>query len=227
MKRYFAEGLGTFAIVFVMAGSAIVNAETGGAVTHVGAALAAGLIVMSMIYAIGETSGAHINPAVTIAFWAARRFPGRDVGPYILFQCCGAVLASVTLRLLFLNQSETGSTKPFGSWEQAAVLELILTFFLMYVILCVSTGSKEKGMMAGVAIGGTVALEALFAGPITGASMNPARSLGPAVLANEYNTLGCYIIAPILGALLAVVACRCSEPAGCCGKQEDSEKKTN
>jgi len=227
MKRYFTEALGTFFLVFAGAGAIVINAESGGDVTHVGIALTFGLIVTSLIYAIGDISGAHINPAVTIGFWAAKRFPARDVAPYLACQCVGAILASATLRLLFWDQEEAGATTPSGSWAQTAVLEVLLTFLLMYVILCVSTGAKEKGIMAGVAIGGVVALEAMFAGPITGASMNPARSLGPAIFGGELSSLWIYLVAPTIGALLAVGACRCSQPSECCGGSVPCEQKTS
>lgn len=194
----------------------VINATTHGAVSHVGIALTFGLVVMAMIYALGDVSGAHLNPAVTIAFWIARRIEGTTVLPYLVAQCAGAIAASLLLRLLFLSDATLGATLPAGPWWQSFVLEGVLTFILMFVILSVSTGAQEKGIMAGAAIGGVVALEALFAGPICGASMNPARSLGPALVAGQLADLWIYLVAPVLGASLAVGACICVRDEGCC-----------
>ena len=217
MKAYLAEGIGTFALVFAGTGAVISNDFSGGDVTHVGIALTFGLIVMAMIQSIGDISGAHINPAVTIAFWVAKRFPGRQVLPYIGFQISGALFASGILKLLFPDNRLLGSTVPAGPWHQAFVFEVLLTGILMFVILSVSSGSKEKGLMAGITIGAVVALEALFGGPITGASMNPARSIGPAIMASTpetLNTLWLYILAPTLGAVISVPWCHSVLPAG-------------
>lgn len=208
MKKYLAECVGTFALVFTGTGAIVVNDVTSGVVSHAGIALTFGLIVMALIYALGDVSGAHLNPAVTLAFWLDGRFRGSQVVPYLLSQCLGAIAASGLLRLLFWEQLTLGGTQPAGSWFQSFVLEVVLTFMLMFVILCVSAGAKEKGIMAGAAIGGVVALEAMFAGPICGASMNPARSLGPAVVSGQLQTLWIYLIAPTLGAGLAVPLCR-------------------
>lgn len=204
MNRYLAEFLGTFALIFAGTGAIIINDVTQGTVTHPGVALTFGLIVMAMIYAIGDISGAHINPAVTLAFWVARRFPGRDVGPYLVAQFLGGVLASVVLRFLFPEHDTLGATLPTGSWQQSWVLEFFLTCILMFVIFCIATGAKEKGIMAGAAIGGVVALEAMFAGPICGASMNPTRSLAPALVSGQLQHLWLYLVAPIAGAVVAV-----------------------
>jgi MIP family channel proteins len=204
MNKYVAEVVGTFALVFAGTGAIIINVVSEGAITHVGIALTFGLIVTAMIYSIGEVSGAHINPAATIAFWAAGRFEGARVVPYIVAQMLGAISASATLRVMFPDDTTLGATLPFGSWFQSFVLEIILTFILMFVVLCVTSGAKEKGLLAGVAIGGTVALDALFGGPISGASMNPARSLAPALVSGNLQHFWIYIVAPILGALAAI-----------------------
>jgi aquaporin NIP len=218
MKKYISEALGTFALVFAGTGAIVVNELTGGEITHIGIALTFGLIVMAMISAIGDVSGAHINPAVTIGFWISGKLRYPQVMGYVVFQCFGALVASGLLKLLFWNDTtDLGSTIPAGAWWQSLVLEVILTFTLMFVILNVSHGPKEKGLTAGIAIGGTVALSALFAGPISGASMNPARSLGPAVLSGNLDSLWIYFAAPLIGALLAVSLCRCVNDEPCCG----------
>lgn len=203
LRKYLAELIGTFGLVFAGTGAIVVN-DTFGSVSHVGIALTFGLIVMVMIYAIGEVSGAHINPAVTIAFWAYGKFATKDVVPYVLAQFAGAFLASLLLRLLFPEHENLGSTIPAGSWQQSFVLEVILTAMLMFVIFRVVASSRDVGIMGGVAIGGTVGLEAMFAGPVCGASMNPARSLAPAVVSGTFEHLWVYLAATVLGALLAV-----------------------
>ncbi len=207
MRRYLAEVISTFGLLFAGTGAIVVN-DTAGGVEHIGISLTFGLIVMAMIYSVGDISGAHMNPAVTIGFWAARRFDGREVAPYIAAQLVGAILASATLRVLFIEHPTLGATLPAGPWWQSFVLEFLLTFFLMFVVMCVSTGAKEKGIMAGAAIGGTVALEALFAGPICGASMNPARSIAPALVSGNLQHLWIYIVATTAGAVAAVAVCR-------------------
>jgi MIP family channel proteins len=204
MKRYLAEAIGTFSLVFAGTGAIVIDWVTGGQVTHLGISLTFGLIVMAMIYAFGETSGAHLNPAVTIGFWASGRFSARDVVPYLLAQLLGAFVASATLRAMFGNVASLGATVPFGSELQSFILEAILTAILMLVILQVSHGPKETGLMAGIAIGGVIGLEALFAGPISGASMNPARSLAPAVLSGNLHSLWLYLLSPVIGSLCAV-----------------------
>ena len=225
MNRYAAELFATFCLVFAGTGAVVINDVSGGEITHVGIALTFGLVVMAMIYAVGDVSGAHMNPAVTLGFWAARRFPGSEVPRYIAAQCAGALLASGLLKFLFTDHPNLGATLPrtngIDSPEMVTfVLEVVLTLMLMFVILCVSTGGKEKGMMAGVAIGGVIALEAMFAGPITGASMNPARSLGPAVVSGQMQSLWIYLIAPVVGALLAVPFCRCAQHGTCCSAED-------
>jgi aquaporin Z len=189
MRKLAAEAFGTFALVFAGTGAIIVNDVTGGGVSGVGIALTFGLIVLAMIYTIGDVSGAHLNPAVTLGFFAARRFPGRSVLPYIGSQCAGAFLASLCLRALFPGDAKLGATLPRGDALQSFVLEVLLTCLLMFVILSVSTGAKEKGITAGIAVGSVIALEALFAGPVCGASMNPARSLAPAVVSFHFESL--------------------------------------
>lgn len=216
MRKYIAELIGTFALVFAGTGAIIINDVSGGVITHVGIALTFGLVVMAVIYAIGDISGAHLNPAVSFGFWVSRRFPGRSVLPYIISQCSGALLASLTLRLLFMEHPTLGSTLPAGPAAQSFVMEIILTGFLIFVILNVSSGAKEKGLMAGIAVGAVVGLEALFAGPISGASMNPARSLAPALLSGNLNALWIYILAPIFGSYLGVMACRGIRNKDCC-----------
>ena len=204
MKKYIAEFIGTFAIVFCGTGAIIINQETGGAISHVGIAATFGLIVMCMIYTFGEISGAQFNPAVTIAFAVAGRFDKKEVLPYIGSQVAGAFLASIILKFLFPLNQNLGATLPAGMPMQSFILEVILTFLLMLVILNVSQGSKETGLFAGIAIGGMVLLEALFAGPICGASMNPARSLAPAVVSGNVADVWIYLVSSILGAILAV-----------------------
>lgn len=217
LSKLVAEMFGTFVLVFVGTGAIVINDVSGGTVSHVGIALTFGLIVLALIYALGDVSGCHLNPAVTLGFFAARRFAGPWVMPYIACQCLGAILASLTLRLLFPEHATLGATLPAGAALQSFILEVILTLILMFVILSVSTGAKEKGLLAGVAVGSVIALEALFAGPICGASMNPARSFAPALVALRFDTLWVYLTAPILGALLSIVVCRVIQPPGCCG----------
>jgi aquaporin Z len=216
VKKVVAEFIGTFALVFAGTGAIVVNETSAGVVTHVGIALTFGLIVLTMIYTLGDISGAHINPAVTIGFWAARRFPAVQVWPYVLSQSAGALAASGLLHLLFPQNLMLGSTNPVGAVIQSFTLEFILTAGLMFVILGVSTGAREKGITAGIAVGSVIALEALFAGPICGASMNPARSFAPAVVSGHLRYVWLYIVAPIAGAYAGVLACRCVREKNCC-----------
>lgn len=217
MKKFAAEAIGTFALVFAGTGAIVINQVSSGAITHVGIALTFGLVVLAMIYTVGEVSGAHLNPAVTLGFCAAGRMPWADALPYIASQCVGAFAASGLLRFLFPQNAMLGATLPSGTAAQSFVLEVVLTAILMFVILSVSTGAREKGITAGIAVGGVIALEALFAGPISGASMNPIRSLAPAVVSGHLEHVWVYLIAPVVGALLAVPACRCVQSEGCCG----------
>lgn len=202
MRRYLAEFIGTFALVFCGTGAIVINDVSGGSVTHLGIAITFGLVVMVMIYAFGSISGAHFNPAVSIGFAMTDRFDKKDLIPFIITQLLAAFLASATLRFLFQEHEKLGATFPSGDWHQTFILEIILTYFLMLVILFTSQ-NKEINHFAGLAIGGTVLLEALFAGPITGASMNPARSIAPAVVSGHMSELWIYILAPIIGAALA------------------------
>lgn len=218
MKRYIAEAIGTFSMVFCGTGAMTINEITAGAVTHPGVAITWGLIVMAMIYAFGDISGAHFNPAVTVAFAYAKKFSWREVPKYILSQCLGAIVASSILLFLFPASEELGATLVAEGFEpyRAFVLEIILTFFLMLVIINVSTGAKEIGIIAGIAIGSVVLLEAMFAGPMTRASMNPARSLGPALISGNLQDLWLYLTAPFIGAFLAVVSCKLVKADDCC-----------
>lgn len=219
MKKYWAELLGTYILVFVGAGAIVIDSLTGGGVSHLGIGLTFGLVVMAMIYAIGDVSGAHINPAVTIAFAVAKRLPRNEIFPYVSFQILGAILASATLYFMFPGAETMGQTLPLNdNWLQSFVLELILTFILMFVVLNVSTGAKEKGITAALAIGGVVAFEATFAGPICGASMNPARSIGPAIFSGDLTHLWLYVVATTLGAILAVYSCKLMHDNDCCDK---------
>ena len=220
MKKLFAESLGTFALVLAGTGAIVVDGQSGGAVTHVGVALTFGLVVMAMIQTFGDVSGAHLNPAVTLGFVAASRFPVRMAAPYIAAQCVGALAASAFLSILFPGSTTLGATFPSGEVWTAFGLEVVMTWLLMLVILSVSAGSQERGLMAGVAIGAVVCLEALFGGPISGASMNPARSLAPAIVSGRIEHLWIYLAAPILGALLAVPSCCLVQARGCCGRSK-------
>jgi aquaporin Z len=215
MNKYLSEFIGTYALVFFGTGAMTIESIHPN-IGVFGIAAAFGIVVMTMIYAFGETSGAHINPAVTIGFAFSGRFEKKEVLPYIVSQLLGAIAASFTLKLLFPALALYGNTIPSDGWLQSFILEFILTFILMLVILKVSSGSKETGTMAAIAIGGTVLIEALVFGPITGASMNPARSIAPALASANFQDLWLYIVAPILGAIAAVLICPLT-------KNEDSE----
>jgi aquaporin NIP len=218
-QRLTAEFLGTFALVFAGTGAVVVN-ELTAVVTHVGVSLTFGLVVLALIYALGDISGAHFNPAVTIGFVLARRFPAREALPYIVAQLVGACCASLSLRVIFPDSEQLGATLPRGSAMQSFVLELLLTAFLMFVILNSTTGAKEKGFAVGIIVGSVIGLEAMFAGPICGASMNPARSIGPALVSGRLDSLWIYLVAPVLGAAVAVPGCWGVQKPGCCSTGE-------
>lgn len=226
MRKLLSEFLGTFALVFAGTGAIVINHASGGVITHPGIAITFGLIVLAMIYTFGDVSGAHFNPAVTTAFAAARRFPWRAVPGFAAAQVLGAFAASGLLRFLFPDDAKLGATLPAGPAMQSFILEGVLTFILMLVILSVSTGAKEKGITAGIAIGAVIALEAMFAGPICGASMNPARSISPAVVSSNTEHLWVYLAGPLLGALLAVPTVCLIRPSDCCSTKTEQPTKS-
>jgi MIP family channel proteins len=203
-RSLLAESIGTFALVFAGCGAIMVDAKTS-ALGHVGVAISFGLVIMVMIYAVGHISGAHFNPAVTFAFALSRHFPWPRVAFYWTAQLAGALTAALALRSSLGDIAHVGATLPSGSDAQAFLWEGVLTFFLMFVIMAVATDTRAVGEAAAIAIGGTVGLDAMFGGPITGASMNPARSLGPAIAAADYTAIWVYIAAPILGAAVAAL----------------------
>ena len=218
MKQYISETIGTFAMIFCGCGAKTINEITGVSISHVGVAATWGLIVMAMIYAFGEISGAHFNPAVTIGFAYAKKFSWNKVPKYILAQAIGAIFAVFLLWFLFPESQFLGETTPAEGFPayKAAILEFLLTFFLMVVVINVSTGSKEIGTMAAIAVGGVILLEAMFAGPMTKASMNPIRSIAPALFTGNFQYLWLYISAPILGAITAVTSCKLVKNEQCC-----------
>lgn len=202
-SKYIAEFFGTFMLVFAGCGAIVANTQFDGALGHAGVALAWGLVVMIMIYSIGNVSGAHMNPAVTLTFWLSKDFEGKHVPGYLVSQVLGALAGAGVLKILFPEDPTLGATLPNAGLWQCFVMEAILSFILMFVIFNISTGHQEKGIMAGVAVGGTVALDAMFGGPMTGASMNPARSIGPALMSGNLQAFWLYIAAPILGMFAA------------------------
>ena len=207
-RRLVAEAFGTFVLVFAGTSAIVVDHRTDGALGQVGVAMVFGLTVLALVYAIGDASGCHLNPAVTLGFAADGRFPPSEVAPYTASQCAGAILASLGIGLVFPGAVAMTVTAPSGGLAQSFVMEVFLTLYLMFVILRVSSGSKERGAMAGVAVGGVIAAEALCGGPVSGASMNPARSLGPALVSGSFDAFWIYLVAPCLGALLAVIVHR-------------------
>lgn len=207
LRRAAAEGIGVFALVFAGCGAIVAEAENPGALGTVGIALVFGLVVMAMVYATGHLSGAHLNPAVTLAFTLTRHFPRSEALAYLACQIVGALLAAGLLAAIWPGQpAELGATLPSVGIGSAFVYEVVLTAFLMFVIMAVATDTRAVGAAAAIAIGGTVGLDALFGGPVTGASMNPARSLGPALVAGELHDLWIYLTAPLLGAAVGALA---------------------
>ncbi len=204
-RRLGAEVFGTFALVFAGCGAIMVDSTTH-ALGHLGVALSFGLVIMAMIYAVGHVSGAHFNPAVTLGFALSRHFPWPRVGLYWGAQAIGAIAAALLLRASLGNVAHVGATLPSGSDSQSFLWETVLTVFLMFVIMAVATDTRAIGEAAAIAVGGTVGLDALFGGPISGASMNPARSLAPALVSGDLHSLWIYLTAPFLGAILGVVA---------------------
>jgi MIP family channel proteins len=208
MRRLAAEAIGTFALVFAGTGAIVIDAETGGGVGHIGVGLTFGLVIMVMIYAVGHVSGAHFNPAVTLGFAVGRHFPWTDVPRYWAAQLAGGLTASLLLRAMFGDLAHLGATLPHGSAGQSFLLETVLTFLLMFVITSVATDVRAVGQAAAIAIGGVIGLEALFAGPISGASMNPARSLAPALVSWTWEAQWLYVAGPMLGAIAGVLTYR-------------------
>ncbi|MGN6796943.1 MAG: aquaporin [Gaiellaceae bacterium] len=200
-----AELIGTFALVFAGAGAVMVDAKTG-ALGHVGVAITFGLVIMVMIYGVGHVSGAHFNPAVSFAFAVSRHFPWPRVALYWIAQLSGALLAAALLRASLGNLAQVGATLPAGSNGQSFVWEIVLTGFLMFVIMAVATDTRAVGEAAAIAIGGAVGLDAMFGGPVSGASMNPARSAGPAIISGDLHALWIYLLAPITGAVAGALA---------------------
>ena len=206
-RRCLAEALATFVLVFAGCGAIVADAVYGGALGTVGVSLVFGLIIMAMIYATGHLCGAHINPAVTVAFTITRHFPGRDAVAYIGAQLAGAAIAALVLLAIWPDKpADLGATLPSVGVGSAFVYELILTAFLMFVIMAVATDTRAVGASAAIAIGGTVGLDALFGGPVTGASMNPARSFGPALASGEWHQFWIYLAGPMLGAAVGAAA---------------------
>ncbi len=205
MKKYFAEFFSTFLMVLIGTLSIVINQETNGNITHLGICLTFGLIIIAMIYMFGPTSGAHMNPAVTIAMAAAKQLPTNMVLPYMVSQFTGAWAASAILYFLFPHNQNLGATNPSGLVASAFLLELVATFLLVYIIFIVAVSNFKYKKYAGIIIGATVGLEAYFFGPYCGASMNPARSFGPAIVNGNLQNLWLYFLAPIIGALLAFV----------------------
>jgi MIP family channel proteins len=200
-----AEAIGTFALVFAGCGAIMVDAKTG-QLGHIGVAISFGLVIMAMIYAVGHVSGAHLNPAVTAAFVLTRHFPRSRATAYWIAQIAGALTAAAVLRGSLGNIAHVGATLPSGSHAQSFLWEIVMTAFLMFVILAVATDTRAVGEAAAIAIGGTVGLDAMFGGPISGASMNPARSIGPAVVSGDLHALWLYIAAPLVGAGVGALA---------------------
>jgi aquaporin NIP len=206
-RRAAAEGLAAFALVFAGCGAIVANQHYGAALGVVGIALVFGLIIMVMVYATGHLSGAHINPAVTIAFTITRHFPAREAAAYVGAQLVGATAAALVLLGVWTSKpAHLGATLPTVGVGSAVLYEALLTAFLMFVIMAVATDTRAVGAAAAIAIGGTIGLDALFGGPVTGASMNPARSFGPALVAGEWSDFWVYVVGPVAGAALGALA---------------------
>jgi len=203
-RRSLCEALGTFILIFCGTGAIVVNDLSQGAITHVGIALTFGLVVLALIHALGPISGCHLNPSVSMGLWLAGIFPTKELGSYIASQCAGALLASLLIRAMFPEHPTLGATLPASGAMQSFVLEIVLTWILMLVILCVSSGPQPEAAFAAISIGAVIGLEAMFAGPISGASMNPARSLAPALISMHTDHLWVYLLAPMIGSALAV-----------------------
>jgi aquaporin NIP len=206
-RRAAAEGLAAFALVFAGCGAIVADAVYGGTLGTIGVALTFGLVIMAMVYSTGHLSGAHINPAVTLAFTMTRHFPARDAGAFVAAQLAGAVAGALVLLAIWPDRpAELGATVPNVGAGSAFAYELVLTAILMFVIMAVATDSRAMGSGAAIAIGGTIGLDALFGGPVTGASMNPARSFGPALAAGEWTEFWVYLAGPVVGAALGAFA---------------------
>jgi aquaporin NIP len=207
VRRSLAEALAAFALVFAGCGAIVTDARYDGALGAVGVALVFGLVIMVMVYATGHLSGAHINPAVTLAFTLTRHFPARDAAAYVLAQVAGALAGAMLLLAIWPDRpADLGATVPSVGLGSALVYEIVLTAFLMFVIMAVATDTRAVGAAAAIAIGATVGLDALFGGPVTGASMNPARSLGPAIAAGQWQDFWIYLAGPAIGAALGALA---------------------
>jgi len=216
-RRLTAEVFGTFVLVFAGTGAIVFDAVNPGKIGHVGIAFTFGLVVMAMAYAVGSVSGAHLNPAVTLGLWIARRVPGKQVLPFIAAQIVGAFAASAMLFAMYPDTPrDLGATLPHGPAWHSFVLEVWLTAVLVFVILAVSVADPSVRPLGGLIVGGVIALEAMFAGPISGASMNPARSLAPAVMSGNVNYLWVYLLAPLVGAIVAIPTCAVIQEPGCC-----------
>jgi len=205
-QKVAAEIIGTFFLIFIGCGSIIIDKKTNGSITHLGVSIVWGLAVLIISYAIGHISGAHLNPAVTLAFAAVRRFPCTEVPAYIGAQVFAAISAGFVLRLMFGDVANIGATVPSGSDMQSFFLEIFVTFLLMFVISAVATDTRAIGELAGMAVGGTVGMNVAMSGPISGASMNPARTIGPALAGNKYTSIWIYMVAPVVGAILGAVS---------------------
>jgi aquaporin NIP len=207
IRRAAAEGMAAFVLVFAGCGAIVADRIYGGSLGTVGIALVFGLVIMVMIYATGHLSGAHINPAVTVAFTITRHFPPRDAAAYVAAQLIGATLAALCLLAVWTSQpANLGATVPAVGAGSALVYEAVMTAFLMFVIMAVATDTRAVGAAAAIAIGGTIGLDALFGGPVTGASMNPARSFGPALVSGEWSDFWIYLVGPVAGAALGALA---------------------